>query len=303
MSSTTLGPLYTLALAGFVNPSYLGPNDPVNDPTGSRGFDIRSAKAVAISFPGSGYTVTLTHEQTMDPTGQSGWFPVVGRIVTSIAAPLTSNGSSSVNSYLFPAIGIRHRMRVVALTVADITARIAMLRDTIDLSTGAVSGLVGEDAVGSTTNPVIIGYEARNTQKAGMSATGDAVRGVSTMDGKAIVVADAIPELNWQSVAGAAGIVSSTADVVLKSAAGAGIRNYIRSLDIAHDLLGGVTEFVVKDGSTIIFRGKLQTPASDGRQIVFDPPLKSTANAALNFALLTSVTGGVYVNAQGFTGL
>lgn len=107
----------------------------------------------------------------------------------------------------------------------------------------------------------------------------------------------------WSYAAAASGIVSSTADVALKAAGGSGVVNYLTGLTIDHDTLGAVTEFVVKSGSTVIYRGKLQTAAAEGRSAIqFWPPLKTASNAALNFALVTSVTGGVYVNAQGYSG-
>lgn len=119
------------------------------------------------------------------------------------------------------------------------------------------------------------------------------------------VVQSGLSSTFWNYAAAASGIVSSTADVAIKAAAGASVRNYLKTLTIGHDTLSAVTEIVVKDGSTVLWRGKLQTGAVDTASasvIQFDPPLKGTANTALNVALLSSVTGGVYVNATGFTG-
>ncbi|WDA36403.1 hypothetical protein [Sphingobium sp. YC-XJ3] len=122
-------------------------------------------------------------------------------------------------------------------------------------------------------------------------------------DANGTVVQSGLSSTFWTYAAVAGGIVSSTADVVLKAAAGAGVRNFLKTLNISHDALGGATEIVVKDGATVVWRGKLQTTANEGlSEINFDPPLKGSANTALNVALLTSVTGGVFVNATGFTG-
>lgn len=125
-------------------------------------------------------------------------------------------------------------------------------------------------------------------------------------DGNGLVTQPALSSAYWSYAAASGGIVSITADVTVKAAAGAGVRNYLSGISISHDLLSAVTEFVIKDGDTVVYRGRLQTPAVDGSAgagtIKFDPPLRGTANTALNFALLTSVTGGVYVNAQGYTG-
>lgn len=120
------------------------------------------------------------------------------------------------------------------------------------------------------------------------------------------VVQPALSATFWQYAAAAGGIVSSTADVALKAAGAAGVRNFLSSITINHDTLSAVSECVIKDGATVIWRGKLQTAATDvangAGTIRFNPPLRGTAATAMNFALLTSVTGGVFVNAQGYTG-
>lgn len=125
-------------------------------------------------------------------------------------------------------------------------------------------------------------------------------------DTNALAVQPALSANFWQYAAASGGIVSSTADVALKAAGGAGVRNFLASITINHDTLSAATECVVKDGSTVIWRGKLQTAATDvangAGTIRFNPPLRGTANTAMNFALISSVTGGVFVNAQGYTG-
>lgn len=161
---------------------------------------------------------------------------------------------------------------------------------------------VAEDGVATGLTAIGIALEARNTQKTAMSATGDVVRAQGTMDGRQVFVLNAIPELAWFYAAAAAGIVSSTTDVVVKTAGGATVRNYVSSIQISHDLLSVVTEIVVKDGATVIWRGKLQVAASESASTIdFDTPLRGSLNTAVNVALLTSATGGVYVNVQGFT--
>jgi len=166
-----------------------------------------------------------------------------------------------------------------------------------------VSNVAEDGAIGSTsTTGVVSSFEARNAQKTAMSATGDKVNGVATMDGKQVVLLHSIPEVSWQYAALTGGIVSSVADVPLKAAI-ATYRNYLTNIHISHDTLSAVTEYVIKDGATVILRGKLQIAASEGFDIQFPTPLRGTANTALNFALITSVTGGVFVNAQGFSGV
>lgn len=106
------------------------------------------------------------------------------------------------------------------------------------------------------------------------------------------------PELSWSASAPSGGIVNTT-DVVLKAAAGAGLRNYLTGMDIRNSHASVATEVVIKDGSTVIWRGHF--PANSPTiNVVFETPLKGTANTALNAACVTT-GAAVYLNAQGFS--
>ena len=76
----------------------------------------------------------------------------------------------------------------------------------------------------------------------------------------------------WAFASATSGIVNTVTAVTLKAAVAAPTCNYVASLQIAHDALGGVTELTIRDGAAVLWRHKLQT-----------------------------VTGGVYINCQGFT--
>lgn len=120
-----------------------------------------------------------------------------------------------------------------------------------------------------------------------------------------LVYPNASPADAWNFASAASGIVNTTTAVTLKTAAAAGVRNYLQSMQINTDTLGSATELAVRDGAagTVLWRGKLQTTALPMTTINFDPPLKGTAATLMEVVTLTaSVTGGVYVNAQGFTG-
>ena len=88
-----------------------------------------------------------------------------------------------------------------------------------------------------------------------------------------------------------------------EGAAGASVRNYLSGLIISTDALGAATELAVRDGAggTVLWRGKLQTTAMNPTNIQFPTPLYSTANTLLEVVTLTAVTGGVYVDATGYT--
>jgi hypothetical protein len=120
-----------------------------------------------------------------------------------------------------------------------------------------------------------------------------------------VVTPDLASPTFWNYAGVAGGIVNSAVAVTLKAAAGAGVRNFCKSLQLSTDALAAATEIAIRDGAagTVIWRGKLQTTALAPTTINFDPPLKGTANTLMEFVTLTaSVTGGVFVDAQGYTG-
>lgn len=118
-----------------------------------------------------------------------------------------------------------------------------------------------------------------------------------------LVYPNASPADSWNYAAASGGISNTTTAVTIKTAAAAGIRNYLQSMQINSDTLGAATELAIRDGAagTVLWRGKLQTTALAETTINFDPPLRGTAATLMEVVTLTaSVTGAVYINAQGF---
>ncbi len=161
--------------------------------------------------------------------------------------------------------------------------------------TANVAGQAAHDAVISG-NPVRMAARALTAAYASV-ATGDVADLVSTLQGVLVTRPWQIPELEWSSVAAAGGVINTT-DVVLAPAAGAGLRRYICSLQLSNNS-AVATEIVLKDGAAIIWRGHLPANAPMS-EIIFENPLKTTANTALNFACIAT-GAAIYVNAQGFT--
>lgn len=106
----------------------------------------------------------------------------------------------------------------------------------------------------------------------------------------------------WSYAAAASGIAGSTTAVTVKAAAGAGMRNYITTMQLQTATLGNATEFCIRDGAsgTVLFRTQLQTTAMPLLTIDFAVPLKGSTNTLLEIVTLSSATGGVYCNLQGF---
>ena len=161
--------------------------------------------------------------------------------------------------------------------------------------TSPLNGQSAHDAL-ITGNPVRIAGRALNGAYTTLSS-GDTADLMTTLQGVLTVRQYTIPELEW-SYASAAGGVVNTTDVAIAAAAGAGLRRYITSMTLSNNS-ATATEVVLKDGATIIWRGHLPANAPMS-EVLFSNPLKTTANAALNFACITTAAA-VYVNAQGHT--
>jgi hypothetical protein len=78
-------------------------------------------------------------------------------------------------------------------------------------------------------------------------------------------------------------------------------------MQINSEALGAATEFVIRDGAggTVLWRVKISAAGLvGGIPIVISTPLMSSPNTLLEIATLTaSITGAVYFNSQGITGL
>ena len=115
-----------------------------------------------------------------------------------------------------------------------------------------------------------------------------------------------VPASNWNYAAAASGIVNTTTAVTVAAAAGAGLRNYLNSVQYMSEALTTATELAIRDGAggTVLWRTKIATGGMiASAEFHFDPPLRGTANTLLEVVTLTaSGAGAVYFNAQGFVG-
>ena len=138
-----------------------------------------------------------------------------------------------------------------------------------------------------------------------VAADGTRVAVVGDGTGSLLVRANATAANTWSYAAASGGILNTTTAVTMKAAAGAGVRNYITGISIMGEALGTATEVAIRDGAagTVLWRIKIPTGGLPATHIAFDTPLRGSANTLLEVVTLTaSVTGAVYVNAQGFVG-
>lgn len=109
----------------------------------------------------------------------------------------------------------------------------------------------------------------------------------------------------WNYSSGTTAIcVGTTTAVTFKAAAGASMRNYITSMQLGHPTLGGTTFVAVRDGAggTVLWADFLQITAGEIRPIPLPGPIMGAINTLLEIVTITSVTGGIVFNAQGYTG-
>lgn len=102
---------------------------------------------------------------------------------------------------------------------------------------------------------------------------------------------------DWGYAAAAGGIIN-TADVVAKAAV-APYRNYITGIQV-RNANAVATEFVIKDGATVIWRTQLPANMAYSVDHSFLTPLRGTPGTAVNVACLTTASQ-VYANLQGYT--
>lgn len=148
-----------------------------------------------------------------------------------------------------------------------------------------------------TDNSVRASARARTSALASV-ANDDVADNVASKDGILVVRQNAVPELLW-SYAGT-GIASSTTAVDLKTAAGSGLSNVLTGLQVSWDTLGGDTLLLIQSATTptVLFRILLKS-GSTGNLSFPGLMLRSLANEALQVKLGSSVSGSIYVNAQG----
>ena len=249
-------------------------------------------ESITVQVTSAGTSCTITYETSDDNTT---WHTCAGLRADNAGIFSITPTSTAAQMAQFTRKGLYFRARVSTYGSGTISV-VGTLSKTPVMQMGLVN-VVGQNAEGASVGsfPIAIACEGRTSSKTSV-ATGQVVRPISTVDGRQVVRLNSIPELEWQYAAASGGI-TNTADVVLQAAAGSGIKNYLTGLSVANPS-ATATEVVVKDGSTVIWRGYLAAllPLT---KIPFQTPLQSTANTALNVACITTGTQ-TYINAQGY---
>lgn len=258
----------------------------------------------------SGTGQTITWRQSGDPTGTA--FLGLGALSNNAAQNTVSITATNVGEYLLapsnrylyaPMSGSAVTANTITGYVAHVGVSNAATQTVNTIASQVVLGNVAHSSA-SSGNPLRVGGRVITTLDTTLSQ-GD-VSDAAFTTGQQLVTKDfASSENDWQFATATGGIVNTTTAVTIKAAGAASIRNYITGLTIASDALGAATELVIRDGAagTVIYRTKLQTASMGTISIVFPTPLRGTAATLMEVAALTAtITGGVYVNVQGYQG-
>ncbi|OKP91414.1 hypothetical protein [Paenibacillus sp. P32E] len=154
------------------------------------------------------------------------------------------------------------------------------------------------DSATAAGSPVQVGGKVRTSVDTTYT-NGDAQTLTTTTDMQMLVKPYGLPETDWQYAS--AGAIINTTDVVAKTAGAASVRNYVTGLQVKNTN-AVATEFVIKDGATVIWRGYLPASMINADIIDFPTPLRGTAATAVNVACITT-GASVYANVQGYQGL
>jgi hypothetical protein len=259
-------------------------------------------ESITVQVTSAGSSCIITYEASEDEVT---WQSTSGLTTSNVGASANATTSTTAIILQFPRKASFFRARVLTYNGPSTVSVVGTLSKVPVAQPGLTfigSGLSPEGG-GSGTNPIAVGLEGRTSSKTSVT-NGTLVRSIATVDGRQVIRLNSIPENEWVYAAASGGIANTTTAVTLVAAQAAGIRNYLTSLQLSSDALGAATEIAIRDGAggAVLWRGKIGMAGITGvSTIQFSDPLKSTAATLLEVVTLTaSVTGGVYVNAQGY---
>lgn len=107
---------------------------------------------------------------------------------------------------------------------------------------------------------------------------------------------------SWNYAAASGGISNTTTAVTIKAAGSGSLKNCVTGLQVVASPLGAATEVAIRDGAggTVLWRTYMGTAGGTANPTL-QTPICGTAATLLEVVTLTAtITGGVYVNAQGY---
>lgn len=262
--------------------------------------DMTNWRSVLLQITSAGTSCTVIYECSND---QSTWNPITGLVSNATpSAGILIGSSNTAMSYTFGKRAKYFRARVSVYGSGTVSGLYSLTAQEIIPAVAAYVWGQGSEASAVGGNPITIGVECRTSNKTSVG-NGQIVRPIGTVDGKLIVRQHSIPENEWAYAAASGGLVNINAPLSVKSGAGAGLRNYVTSIQFQAEPVTNPTEFEVRDGSggTVLWRIKIPAGGIPLGSHRFDDPLRTTQNTALYIVTTTaSGAGAVYFNAQGY---
>ncbi|MER8754069.1 hypothetical protein NKH69_00095 [Mesorhizobium sp. M0976] len=255
--------------------------------------DMLGYESITVQVTSAGSS-TITYETSDDNTN---WVATAGLSSASLGNVAAQLNSTDARMIQFARRGRYFRARVSTYASGTVSVVGTLSKSPVfNIGASWVSPvLTNGSAVTGSNFPVLF---AAYTANPAAVANATHARPMSTAIGVAIQKPFSIPEADWSYAAASGGEVA-TGDIAVKGAAGAGLRNYMTWLTAENVHATVDTEFVVKDGATVIYRGFLKALGVGPVRMSFPSPLKSTANTILNIACIT--TGAqVYFNCGGY---
>lgn len=170
----------------------------------------------------------------------------------------------------------------------------------VDVASGSISGIADDAAVTvATTQVLMAGYMADDTSTDSIDE-GDGGMARMTLNRKQIVQPYEGEGNSWSYAAAAAGLVT-TSEVTAKAAAGAGLRNYVTSIQVtnSHPTIGSEVQILDDTAGTVIHRG-FAAPLG-GYTATLVVPIKSAVNKPISIKEATGTAStGILVNLQGY---
>lgn len=259
--------------------------------------DVAGAPQCVLVATGTYTGHNVTFELSYDSTnGTNGSWIQMGAVRTNKSLAETTSGVIATGltyGWVVPTMGAQYiRVRATAHSSGTTTWRIQPCAEQQNFNTEASAAPTGGTAaIGGVTR---IGMKAKNVNQT--VSNDQVVDATATLNGALVVKPYAIPESCWQGT----GILTTTADLAIKTAAGANVRNYVTDISY-QNTSATATGVVIKDGSTVI--AQFHAPASMAvpAAINLNVPIRGTANTAINVAALVTAAN-VLVNLTGHIG-
>lgn len=261
-------------------------------------FDASAYRSFSIALQGV-FSATATMQGSNDNTN---FFSINGASTASNTVGTAVTVLNATNTAWYGPINYRFiRVRLTVYASGTVTSVAEFYTTPFQpVAYSAASGnppVVGNINSGSSDSgaPVKIGGIAVNASPVAVT-NGQRVNGTFDLLGKQITMPYSNPE---NFVDGTTAAMTGTASTQVLAAAGAGIRNYVKTITVTNSHATTDTVIQLLDGAGV--KDQVYAKASTASYtITYDPPLRGTANTAFNAQNVTTGSN-TFIHASGYT--